>query len=120
MVDKEYYADCVAAHKYCSNHKSQLMKDKKCGCFYCTEIFSPNEITEWIKDTSGTAICPYCGIDSIIGESSGYAVVVEALHTVEFFVLQLASEAASASSEIDVIKMHNFRFNIRTHGLRAL
>lgn len=83
MVDKEYYADCVAAHKYCSNHKSQLMKDKKCGCFYCTEIFSPNEITEWIKDTSGTAICPYCGIDSIIGESSGYPITKEFLEKMQ-------------------------------------
>jgi len=37
--------------------------------------FSPKEITEWINDGEDfTATCPYCGIDSIIGQSSGYPI----------------------------------------------
>lgn len=75
----EEIADYIQAHAFSSNNKSALLKDKKCGCFYCTEIFSPSEITEWIEDTSGTAICPYCGIDSVIGESSGYPITKELL-----------------------------------------
>ena len=63
-----------------------LKKDKVCGCFYCLRIFSPEEINKWLisKDDSnkcdqyGTAVCPYCGIDSVIGESSGYP-ITEAL-----------------------------------------
>ncbi len=66
--------DIIEAHKFSSNHKEALQKDKKCGCFYCLKIFSPSEITDWIKDTSGTAMCPYCRIDSIIGESSGFPI----------------------------------------------
>ena len=27
-----------------------------------------------VEDTEGTAICPYCGVDSVIGESSGFPV----------------------------------------------
>ncbi|MCL2337863.1 MAG: cytoplasmic protein [Firmicutes bacterium] len=50
-----------------------------CGCFYCQAIFSPKEIKEWVKDISGTALCPYCGIDSIIGESSGYPITPQFL-----------------------------------------
>ena len=61
--------DYIEAHKFSINHKRDLEKDVKCGCFYCLEIFDPKEITEWIEDTSGTAICPYCGIDSVIPES---------------------------------------------------
>jgi hypothetical protein len=34
------------------------------------KIFSPTEITDWC-DNEETAICPHCGIDSVIGESSG-------------------------------------------------
>lgn len=64
----------IEAHQYCINHKEQLIKDTVCGCFYCTRIFNPAKITTWIPDKSGTAICPYCGIDSIIGESSGYPI----------------------------------------------
>ena len=69
----------IEAHKFSSNHKKDLLKDKKCGCFYCLKIFNPNEIKEWIKDTNGTAICPYCGIDSIIGESSRFPITEDFL-----------------------------------------
>ena len=63
-----------AAHLFSSNHRCALQKDHVCGCFYCLEIFDPKEISEWIEDEEGTAICPYCGIDSIIGKSSGYPI----------------------------------------------
>lgn len=70
MLKEEY----KEAHKNSSNHKEKLMKDKICGCFYCLSIFSPTEIVVWVPDINGTALCPYCGIDSIIGESSGYPI----------------------------------------------
>jgi hypothetical protein len=71
--------DYVEAHEFSSNHKAELMQDNLCGCFYCLKIFHPSEITFWIADTTGTAVCPYCGIDSIIGESSGYPITTEFL-----------------------------------------
>ncbi|OOG92609.1 hypothetical protein BTH41_05112 [Bacillus mycoides] len=43
-----------------------------CGCFYCLEIFIPSKINEWWDDD--TAVCPYCGIDSIIEEGSGFKI----------------------------------------------
>jgi hypothetical protein len=66
------------AHKFSSHHKKGLEEDKKCGCFYCLEIYSPTLITEWI-DRDQTAICPHCGIDSVIGESSGFPITKEFL-----------------------------------------
>jgi RimJ/RimL family protein N-acetyltransferase len=74
--------DAHDAHRRCSNHKPQLEKDSICGCFYCGKIFDPAEIEEWIIDDNpcdrlGTALCPYCGIDSVIGESSGYPITAE-------------------------------------------
>ena len=80
--------DTTGAHWYSSNHKPELEQDHVCGCFYCLRIFDPKEIEEWIIDDNpcdrrGTAICPYCGIDSVIGESSGYPstrAFLEALH----------------------------------------
>ncbi|MBB2961679.1 cytoplasmic protein [Methylobacterium sp. R2-1] len=42
-----------------------------CGCFYCLEVFAPDEIAEWI-DEDATALCPRCGIDAVIGDLSGY------------------------------------------------
>lgn len=62
------------AHNYCINHKPELELDKVCGCFYCMRIFTPREIRIWLKDSRGTALCPYCSIDSVIGESSGFPI----------------------------------------------
>ena len=77
------YSDLRAAHKLSSNHKPELLKDSKCGCFYCLKIFTPNEIVEWLDeengDPRGTALCPYCGIDSVLGESSGFPITKEFL-----------------------------------------
>ena len=69
----------IQAHEFCHNHMKRLQRDRVCGCFFCLEIFHSSEITEWIIednacDRFGTAICPDCGIDSVIGESSGYPI----------------------------------------------
>jgi hypothetical protein len=61
------------AHQYSSNHKSKLKTDNICGCFYCLSIFNPNKIETWLE-TEETTLCPYCGIDSVIGESSGFPI----------------------------------------------
>lgn len=71
--------DYIEAHNFCTNNMPTLKKDSLCGCFYCLNIFNPAEIENWIigdnaADKLGTAICPYCGIDSVIGESSGYPI----------------------------------------------
>ena len=80
--------DLEKAHAYSNNHKPELEKDHVCGCFYCLEIYDPAEITEWIIadndcDRRGTAICPKCGIDSVIGESSGFPITKEFLKTMQ-------------------------------------
>ena len=76
----KFYTDKYElAHKYSMDNKPQLLKDSVCGCFYCLKIFSPNIIEDWIDDTDGTAVCPFCRIDSIIGESSGFPITKEFL-----------------------------------------
>ena len=84
MKSKWSKRDFVKAHTFSNNHMVQLKKDHVCGCFYCRRIFPPSEITEWIIednncDREGTAICPYCEIDAVIGESSGFPITEEFL-----------------------------------------
>ena len=71
IFDNRQY-DLDDAHSCSMNNKPALLKDKKCGCFNCFEVFDPKEIKEYLNDDVGTALCPYCGIDSVISESSGY------------------------------------------------
>ena len=76
--------DAILAHKYCRNNRLELETNHKCGCFYCVEIFDSSEITEWLIDDNpadkhGTAVCPKCGIDSVISEGSGYPITEDFL-----------------------------------------
>lgn len=54
-----------SAHKFSSNHREAILKLDMVGCFYCFGIYPPTEITEWC-DQDQTAICPKCGIDSVL------------------------------------------------------
>jgi hypothetical protein len=76
-----------AAHKKCGCHRDEILRSDRCGCFYCKRIFASSEVVGWC-DTRGhpdgvTAICPYCSIDSVLGDASGFditAAFLEAMH----------------------------------------
>ena len=73
-----------AAHTHCSNHRVEVEASRVCGCFYCLQNYAPTDIENWVDDPGGTAICPQCSIDSVIGEASGYPVTkpefLDAMH----------------------------------------
>ena len=86
LWSKPYFShfDAIEAHKYSNNNKPELETKQKCGCFYCQEMFDSSEITEWLindnpADKHGTAVCPRCGIDSVIGECTGYPITEDFL-----------------------------------------
>ena len=75
--------DLKAAHNAARFNRDTLSQDGKCGCFYCLKIFSSLEIEEWCPEVEDgeevTAICPRCGVDSVIGEKSGFPITQEFL-----------------------------------------
>jgi hypothetical protein len=78
-------ADYIAAHQHVNNNRIELSQSEKCGCFFCLNVFSPQEIFEWVdglteEDEVGTtALCPKCGIDAVIGAASGLALTEDFL-----------------------------------------
>lgn len=70
--------DHVLAHRRCVMHRTELEKSDLCGCFYCMANFSPSKIHKW-TDQEQTALCPECGIDSVIGSASGFPITKEFL-----------------------------------------
>ncbi len=65
-------------HNFSSHHYEDILKSEICGCFYCEEMFPPSEIEDWITEgehnlrgPGKTALCPYCMIDSVLGDGSG-------------------------------------------------
>ncbi|MBM7406766.1 hypothetical protein EDF69_002332 [Sphingomonas sp. JUb134] len=63
-----------AAHRHSSNHRAELGRSDLCGCFYCQATFTAASIDEGVEHEGGTALCPQCGVDSVIGSASGYPV----------------------------------------------
>ena len=57
---------------------TEVVASTVCGCFYCLRKFPPSDIVDWadkgkkIKKPGRTALCPHCGIDSVIGDRSNY------------------------------------------------
>ena len=77
-MDKEQIKELLfALHHSTFRNEKQVHDSRTCGCFYCGEIFSPEEVVEWCDDDGRgdrTAICPYCGIDSVLGDACGWEV----------------------------------------------
>ena len=65
--------DLEAAHRHCYKCRKEVMASEICGCFHCLATFPPGEIEEWLDDGQ-TAMCPKCGIDSVIGSASGFSI----------------------------------------------
>jgi len=89
--------DIIAAHRYSSNHRESILASDICGCFYCLSIFSSSEMEDWvdapegetdINETGQTALCPHCGIDSVLGSASGYPINREFLQKMSEYWFQ--------------------------------
>ena len=78
-------ADLLAANRHTTQNRVEIEASRICGCFYCEKIFPPVEIVAWggldvssfddpDSATAGTALCPHCGSESVIGDKSGYTI----------------------------------------------
>ena len=74
--------DLEKIYQHSKNNRAEILKSKTCGCFYCKKIFSPKEIKNWLKKEN-TALCPYCTIDTVVGDASGVEItsgLLEEMH----------------------------------------
>ncbi len=77
--------DLLAAHRHTSNNQAEIEASRLCGCCCCMQIFPPSEIVAWggldvsnfdnpDSFSAGTALCPRCGSEAVIGDRSGYRI----------------------------------------------
>jgi len=75
-------SNITQAHRHSIRHRDEVLASERCGCFYCCAVFPVAEVADWTdawKGVGQTALCPRCGIDSVIGSESGYPVTPEFL-----------------------------------------
>lgn len=68
-------------------NKNSLSFCTKVGCFHCMKIYEKQEIKEY-TDNNETAICPYCQVDSVIGDSLGFPLNQQILERANKFWFQ--------------------------------
>jgi hypothetical protein len=59
----------TTTHTHSSKHRQELEGSARCGCYFCFRTFAPAEIKTWV-DAKQTALCPFCGIDSVLGDAA--------------------------------------------------
>jgi hypothetical protein len=74
----DYNAQLKMAHDRSANNRAEIEASGLCGCFYCLHVFPPSDIEEW-TDRGATPFCPKCGIDSVLGDKSGFPITPEFL-----------------------------------------
>ncbi len=73
-----------AAHEASFKNKESILRSEICGCFSCLKTFAPGEVT-FRKETDGqeTAWCPYCDMDAVLGNASGYPITQDFLKAMQ-------------------------------------
>lgn len=65
-------------------NKKLIQQSNNAGCFKCLKIFPTNEVKDY-TDNGETVLCPYCGIDSVVGDMCGFNLSVDALKSANAF-----------------------------------
>ena len=58
------------AHNHSAHNNDEIARSQQCGCFSCCKVYGASEVVDYV-DNGETAVCPHCGIDSVIGDASG-------------------------------------------------
>jgi hypothetical protein len=82
-VDTKY--DVITPHMHCFNNCQSISLSKNCVCIYCKQTFPKDSVIDWVEtETEKTAICPFCGIDAVIGDATNAPIAdsefIEAIH----------------------------------------
>lgn len=66
------------AHRSSFKNEEQIRASKVCGCFSCKKIYPAAEVV-LVPEADGkkTAWCPYCDVDAVLGDASGYPITEE-------------------------------------------
>lgn len=64
----EHITKMEKLHAYSSHNRDLISESNECHCYYCLTKFNKEDIIEYI-DNNMTAVCPHCGIDTVLPDS---------------------------------------------------
>lgn len=85
----ELLPDEIRAHDRSILHRDEVLASALCGCFNCLATFPPERVREWVDeddaDVGQTALCPECGLDTVLGAGSGYPITPDFLRKMQAY-----------------------------------
>ena len=73
---KDYDPVLEEVHKLSRNNRSLIEASTVAHCFYCRKSYESSKIETWV-DNETTALCPLCGIDSVLPSVSQLCVELQ-------------------------------------------
>ena len=76
-------------HNHSFKNRAEIAQSLICYCIHCQKACASGQVEKWVDDGE-TAICPKCGVDSLIGSAAEYEMtepLLKELH--EFYFEQL-------------------------------
>jgi hypothetical protein len=60
------------------HNRDEVLASDTCACYHCLRTFVPADLDDddWADEAgapASTALCPFCGIDAVLGSASGIA-----------------------------------------------
>jgi hypothetical protein len=71
------YSDAVLQEvydKHSIHNRAEIEASSSCGCFACFGTFAASAVWDWIPSNGDTGCCPYCTMDTVLGDSTGLPV----------------------------------------------
>ena len=67
-------------HSHTIRNRQEIDQSEYCHCISCIKSYPSPIVMDYIKEgTVETALCPYCGIDAVIGDACGLEINQEIL-----------------------------------------
>lgn len=94
-----------ALYRLSSRNRDSVQGTRQCGCFHCLRTFEASAIAQWAPEEDGTevtALCPFCGADSVLPARDGASVDTEmlsAMHAYWYGRATATSETPNAAEK---------------------
>lgn len=94
---KSTHPELAEMHGHSIRNRAEVLASAMCGCFACLKTFPSADIGEWwdlghtrLDGTESaspkigmTAVCPYCGLDAVLGDQCGRELTSELLEQMQ-------------------------------------
>lgn len=75
-------------HSHTLRNRREIDQSEYCHCISCCKSYPSPIVVDFIKEDDGeTALCPYCGVDAVIGDGCGLKIngeILQALRKIWF------------------------------------